>query len=143
MDVQITVVKILDAQRFVSRRDGSELLKNVFVGTTQEQYAKQIAFSVIGAERFAQMGIVIGGTYNVSFDVESREWNGRYFTECRRFCSCFNSGRSSYRRKKGAQAQSAPQPQPQPQQVQQSPSQAVASQSSFNGNGGGADDLPF
>lgn len=132
MDVQITVVKILDAQRFVSRRDGSELLKNVFVGTTQEQYAKQIAFSVIGAERFAQMGIVIGGTYNVSFDVESREWNGRYFTEC----SAWRAQRLD-----GAQAQSAPQPQP--QQVQQSPSQAVAPQSSFNGNGGGADDLPF
>jgi hypothetical protein len=36
----------------------------------------------MGEDKFKQMGIVMGGTYNVSFDVESREWQGKWFTEC-------------------------------------------------------------
>ena len=81
MEIQVKVVKILDAQRFVSKKDGSEIVKNTFVGETQGQYPKNIAFSVMGADKFAGMAITVGGTYNVSFDVESREWQGKWFTE--------------------------------------------------------------
>lgn len=82
MEINVKVVKILDAQRFTSSRTGNEYVKNIFVGTTQGQYPKTIAFSVMGEDKFQKMGIVVGGMYDVSFDVESREWNGKYFTEC-------------------------------------------------------------
>lgn len=82
MEINVKVVKILDAQRFTSSRNGNEYVKNIFVGTTQGQYPKTIAFSVMGEDKFQKMGIVVGGMYDVSFDVESREWNGKYFTEC-------------------------------------------------------------
>ena len=35
----------------------------------------------MGEDKFNGMGIVVDGTYTVSFDVESREWNGKWFTE--------------------------------------------------------------
>lgn len=82
MENNIKVVKILDAQRFTSSKTGNEYVKNIFVGTTQGQYPKTIAFSVMGEDKFQKMGIIVGGMYDVSFDVESREWNGKYFTEC-------------------------------------------------------------
>ena len=82
MEINVKVVKILDVQRFTSSRTGNEYVKNIFVGTTQGQYPKTIAFSVMGEDKFQKMGIVVGGMYDVSFDVESREWNGKYFTEC-------------------------------------------------------------
>lgn len=83
MDITVKVIKVLDALRFASKKgDGTEVVKNRFVGeTVLGQYPKRIAFSVIGEERYAQMGIVVGGQYNVSFDVESREWQGRWFTD--------------------------------------------------------------
>lgn len=82
MEISIKVVKILDVQRFTSSKTGNEYVKNIFVGTTQGQFPKKIAFSVMGEDKFQQMGIVVDGMYDVSFDVESREWNGKYFTEC-------------------------------------------------------------
>lgn len=82
MELQGKVVKILDAQRFTSQKNGNEYVRNGFVVETTGQYPRRVAFSVMGDERFTTMSIVVGGTYNVSFDVESREWQGKWFTEC-------------------------------------------------------------
>lgn len=82
MDIQVRIVKILDAQRFVSQKNGETYVKNIFIGETLGQYPKKVAFSVMGEERFKAMNIVVGGSYTVSFDVESREWQGKWFTEC-------------------------------------------------------------
>lgn len=81
MEIQVKIIKVLETQSFTSQKTGNVYVKNVFVGETQGQYPKNIAFAVMGEDKFAQMGIVVGGTYNVSFDVESREWRGRWFTE--------------------------------------------------------------
>ena len=81
MEIQVKIIKVLETQSFTSQKTGNVYVKNTFVGATQGQYPKNIAFAVMGEDKFAQMGIVVGGTYNVSFDVESREWNGKWFTE--------------------------------------------------------------
>ena len=81
-DITGNVIAILEPQRFVSQKNGNEYVTTVFVIETQGQYPKKVAMKVIGEDKFKQMGIAIGGTYNVSFDVESREWKGKWFTEC-------------------------------------------------------------
>ena len=82
MEIQGKVIASLEPQRFVSSKNGNEYVTIVFVIETQGQYPKKVAMKVIGEDKFKQMGIVMGGTYNVSFDVESREWKGKWFTEC-------------------------------------------------------------
>lgn len=82
MEIQGKVIAILEPQRFVSSKNGNEYVTIVFVIETQGQYPKKVAMKVMGEDKFKQMGIAIGGTYNVSFDVESREWKGKWFTEC-------------------------------------------------------------
>lgn len=82
MEIQGKVIAILEPQRFVSKKNGNEYVTTVFVIETQGQYPKKVAMKVMGEDKFKQMGIVMGGTYNVSFDVESREWNSKYYTEC-------------------------------------------------------------
>ena len=82
MEIQGKVIAILEPQRFVSQKNGNEYVTTVFVIETQGQYPKKVAMKVMGDDKFNQMGIVMGGTYNVSFDVESREWKGKYYTEC-------------------------------------------------------------
>lgn len=81
MEITGKVLSILEPQRFTSKKDGSEIVKNFFVLETQGQYPKKIAFSVLGEDKFKQMGLVVGGVYNVSFDVESREWQGKWFSD--------------------------------------------------------------
>lgn len=83
MDLNVKIVKILDAQSYVSKSNNQTYVTRYFVGeTTNTQYPKTVAFKVFGEEKFNAMGIVVGGTYNVSFDVESREWQGKFFTDC-------------------------------------------------------------
>ena len=82
MEIQGKVIAILEPQRFVSQKNGNEYVTTVFVIETQGQYPKKVAMKVIGEDKFKQMCIAIGGIYNVSFDVESREWKGKYYTEC-------------------------------------------------------------
>lgn len=77
----VQIEKILEKQTFTSSKTGNVYEKFFFVGKTQAQYPKTIAFSVMGMEKFEKLGIVVGKTYNISFDVESREWNGKYFTD--------------------------------------------------------------
>ena len=82
MEISVKVEKILEKQSFTSKKDGTVYNKYGFVGKTQEQYAKTICFVCMGDEAWGRMNIQVGSTYQVSFDVSSREWNGKYFTEC-------------------------------------------------------------
>lgn len=133
-DITGKVIAILEPQRFVSQKNGNEYVTTVFVLETQGQYPKKVAMKVMGEEKFKQMGIVMGGTYNVSFDVESREWKGKYYTECQAWRT---------QRVDGTQEQ----PQQADTQTAQKPSPAPA-QNPLPENNGGCDgeqnvDLPF
>ena len=127
MDLNVKIVKILDAQSYVSKSNKTYVTR-FFVGeTTNTQYPKMVAFKVFGEDKFNAMGIVVGGTYNVSFDVESREWNGKYFTECQAWRAVRVDVTQTQNANNGGTQQANPQPQPQPApQPQQS-----------------ADDMPF
>ena len=81
MDIQVTVTKIGDMQVLTSKRKGNITKKYLFVGTTGGQYPKTVAFAVLGEERYDKMQIEVGATYQVAFDIESREWSGKYYTE--------------------------------------------------------------
>lgn len=124
MEITVKIKKILEPQSFVSKTNGNTYVTHVFVGeTTNTQYPRMVAFKVMGNDRMANMAIVVGGTYNISFDVESREWNGKYFTECQAWKAVRIDGQAQQA------SQSAPTPQP---QVTQATQQAE-----------NADDMPF
>ena len=73
------VLSLIPEQRFMGK--SGELVRNGFVLETMEEYPKRVAFSVLGEERWRNMGVSVGLDCIVSFDLSSREWNGRYFTE--------------------------------------------------------------
>lgn len=120
MDLNVKIVKILDAQSYVSKSNNQTYVTRFFVGeTTNTQYPKMVAFKVFGEEKFNAMGIVVGGTYNVSFDVESREWNGKYFTECQAWRAVRVDVAQTQNANNSGTQQANPQPQPQPQPAPQ------------------------
>lgn len=55
-----------------------------FVIETQEQYPRMVAFTMFGEDRVAMLnGINIGTQINVHFSPESREFQGRWYTDLR------------------------------------------------------------
>ena len=79
MDLNGTVVTILPEQRFNGKN--GEVVKNQFVIEHGVQYKKKAVFSVLGEDRWKQMNVVLGADVQVSFDVDAREWNGKWFGE--------------------------------------------------------------
>lgn len=80
LEVTVKIVNIFPVQKFNSSK--GEFVKHSFLGETQEQYSKKILFTVMGDERYAKLGgLVVGGVYSISFNVDSHEWNGKYFTD--------------------------------------------------------------
>lgn len=81
MELNVKIAKILESQSFVSKKNGLTYVKHHFLGVTGGQYPKQIAFSVMGDDKWKEMSVVVGKEYVVSFDVTSREWQGKWFTD--------------------------------------------------------------
>ena len=109
MEITGKIIRILEPLSGVSAKSGDKWVKNTFVLETQGQYPKKLAFGVMGEDKFAQMQITVGGTYSVSFDVESREWQGKWFTEC----MAWKAVRLDGQQQQGQQTSAQPAPQPQ------------------------------
>lgn len=56
--------------------------KQDFVIETDSQYPKKICFSLWG-DKISKLESVVGDKVTVSFDVESKEFNGKWFTEAK------------------------------------------------------------
>lgn len=136
MDLQVNgnCVRVFDTQ-YTSKKDGQTHKKHHFVIEVQDgNFVKKVCFTVLDDERWSKMGVVEGGTYSVSFDVASREYNGNYYTDA-------NAWRAV---RIGNQSQNTPTPTPvptqaptqQPQQAQQPVSGGYQQQQNSN-------DLPF
>lgn len=116
MNLEITgkVMNVLPTQS--GNGKNGEWVKNFFVIQTHGEYPKNICFSVMGKEKWEKMNIQVGMTYNVSFDVESREWNGKYFTDLSAWKAVNLNGGQNGQTQQSAPAAptAAPSPQPAP-----------------------------
>lgn len=87
---------------------GNAWQKKTFVIETEGQYPKKVAFTLFG-EKVNQHATPVGDTVTVHFDLASREYNGRWYTEA----SCWNVSYPQGAAPQVAPAQPAPAPQPQ------------------------------
>ncbi|MDH6534082.1 DUF3127 domain-containing protein [Parabacteroides sp. 52] len=79
MEVTGRIIAILPEQGGVSKT-GNEWKKQEYVLETQDQYPKKVCFQLFGADRIAQAAIQLDEMLTVSFDIDSREYQGRWFT---------------------------------------------------------------
>ncbi len=84
MELQGKVIAALPERSGVSQR-GTEWKVQEFVIETQEQYPKKMVFEVFGSDRLSRFNIQIGQTVLVAFDIDAREWNGRWFNSIRAY----------------------------------------------------------
>jgi hypothetical protein len=75
MQVKGTVLQILKAETGVSKV-GKEWKKQEFVIETNEQFPKKVCFTLFGDKISLLDGVSEGKEVEVSFSVESRDFNG-------------------------------------------------------------------
>ena len=124
MEVEGRIIQKLDPVSGVSKA-GNNWSKQEYVLETQEAYPKKIFFSFFG-DRANQYPLNVGDTVKLSFDIDSHEFNGRWFTN-------INGWKAE---KIDATAAGQPQPMAQPQAAQMPPMPDFGSSDSN-------DDLPF
>ena len=103
MEISGKIIAALEPRGGVSSRTGNNWKMQDFVIETQEQYPRKCMFSVFGEDRLREMNIQVGEELVVSFDIDAREYNGRWYNDVRAW---------KVERKAAAPAPSAPAPAP-------------------------------
>jgi len=135
MDLTGKVIAIMEPRSGVSTRTGNSWMTQEYVIEVPGQYPRKMLFNIFGEDRIKQFNIQQGEEITVQFDIDAREYNGRWFNDIR----AFNIVR-------GQIAQSVPQATPfAPQQSAAPQSGATASfpPAQEPAGEGAADDLPF
>lgn len=85
MSLEITgrIIAVLDKRTGVSNATGSAWSVQQYVIETHEQYPKKMCFDVFGEDRIKQFAIQIGEEVTVSFDLDAREYQGRWYNSIR------------------------------------------------------------
>ena len=81
MEIKGKIIHVLPLQEGVSRA-GNPWKKQEYVLETEEQYPRKVCFNLFG-DKVDQYPAAIGDDVTVSFDLESREFNGRWYTDVR------------------------------------------------------------
>ncbi len=80
MELKGKIVQILPPQTGMGKK--GQWKKQEFIVETQSQYPKKVCLSAWG-DKIDQFNLVVGDTVNVSVELESREYNSRWYTEAR------------------------------------------------------------
>jgi hypothetical protein len=122
-------------------RNGNPWKVQPYVLETLDQYPRKVHFEVFGEDRIKQNPCDVDQLVTVSFDIESREFNGRWYTSIR-----------AWRIQQGDTTQAAAQPAPAAAPVAAAPAApaaapveaAPANVDPFDATAGdGTSDLPF
>ena len=83
MEISGKIIQVLPEQGGVSKTSGKEWKLQAYVLETQEQYPRTVHFEVFGEDRIKANPCQVDEIVTVSFDIESREFNGRWYTSIR------------------------------------------------------------
>ena len=83
MELQGRVIYISEPRTGISKSTGNPWMTQDYVIETHEQFPKRMMFNVFGEEKIKQFNIQLGEELNVFFDINCREYQGKYFNDIR------------------------------------------------------------
>ena len=85
MDLTGKVIAIMEARGGVSARTGNPWMTQEYVIEVPGQYPRKMLFNIFGEDRIKQFNIQPGEEITVQFDIDAREYNGRWFNDIRAY----------------------------------------------------------
>lgn len=83
MTIEGKIIQVLPLQGGVSKTSGKEWALQAYVLETLENYPKKVHFEVFGDDHIKANPCGVDDIVSVDFDIESREFNGRWYTSIR------------------------------------------------------------
>lgn len=81
MEISGRIIAVLPLQSGIGR-NGNEWKKQDYVIETHDQYPRKMCFNLWG-DKIDQFAIQVGEELTVSFDIDCREWQGKWFNDIR------------------------------------------------------------
>jgi len=85
MELTGKIIAVLPANSGVSTRTGSPWMSQEYVIEVPGQYPRKCMFRLFGEDRIKQFNIQMGEEITVSFDIDAREYNGRWYNDIRAY----------------------------------------------------------
>lgn len=85
MDLTGKVIAIMEARSGVSTRTGNPWMTQEYVIEVPGQFPRKMVFNIFGEDRIKQFNIQQGEEITVQFDIDAREYNGRWFNDIRAY----------------------------------------------------------
>lgn len=83
MELEGKIIAVLEARSGVSPRTGSPWMVQSYVLETHEQYPRRMCFDIFGEDKITQSNVQVGQELKVSFDIDAREYQGRWYNSIR------------------------------------------------------------
>lgn len=78
------IIQVLPERSGTSARTGSEWRMGSYVlETTADRFPRKMMFEVFGSDKIQQFNIQVGEMVRVSFDIDAREYQGRWYNSIR------------------------------------------------------------
>ena len=135
---------MLPAQEGVSKTTGNPWKIQSYILETMEQYPRKVCFEIFGEDKIKNNPCNVDDIVTVSFDIESREFNGRWYTSIRAWR--VQQGDMTVQAAQAAPvAAGTPAPQTAPATPQPAPQQMAGNVQTFDSVAGEDEgtDLPF
>ena len=84
MEIQGKIIVALPERSGVSAR-GEWKVQEFVLETVDTQYPRKMLFDVFGADRLQRYNLQVGQMVSVAFDIDAREYNGRWYNSIRAY----------------------------------------------------------
>lgn len=83
MEITGRIIAVLEKRCGTAKSGNAYAAQEYVIEDNSGQYPRKMCFEVFGEEKINEFSIRQGAEYRVSFDINAREWNGRYFNSIR------------------------------------------------------------
>ena len=83
MELTGKIIAVMQPRSGVSQRTGNSWMMQDYVMEIPGQYPRHMVFNIFGEDRIKQFNIQQGEDVTVSFDIDAREFNGRWYNTLR------------------------------------------------------------
>jgi hypothetical protein len=85
MELAGRIIAILEAKSGTSSKTGNTWMMQEYVIEVPGQYPRHCAFTVFGEDRIKQLNIQMGEDLTVQFDIDARDYKGRWYNDFRAY----------------------------------------------------------
>jgi len=85
MELTGKIIVIQEPKSGTSSKTGNPWMMQEYVIEVPGQFPRHCAFTVFGEDRIRQLNIQMGEDITVQFDIDAREYNGRWYNDFRAY----------------------------------------------------------